>query len=206
MKKILLVSSSLFFSGLLILSIPILNYLILGNTNKDKQLKTTPVSITREIKQAKPPTPKRKPSTPNTKRPQRSQVKAGPRFAMNLDVAGQGGVEVSMDLAKKGSGNKSYTEGEIDEAPSLNTGLVLRNPPAEVKKREIDASVRLVFCVNTAGKAYDIRVSEEIPPGLGMAEAGKEALQSAQFQPARKEGAPVAFCGMEQELAVRFDD
>lgn len=78
--------------------------------------------------------------------------------------------------------------------------------PSEVKSQEKDASVSLSFCVDVSGRPYDIHVTEETPPGLGMAAAGREALQQTRFTPAKKGGVAVPFCGLEQPFEVRFSN
>ena len=74
----------------------------------------------------------------------------------------------------------------------------------EIKAAEKDAYLVLSFCVDPSGHAYEVRVVEERPPGLGLADAGRDALRQTVFSPARKGGLAVAFCGLEQPFEVRF--
>lgn len=208
MKNISLILFSLLLSGLLILSFPLLNYFMNGKDKEEKKMEVIPVNITHKIKPQKTERVNRKIKSPNYQKVMRSQIVGGPRFAMNLDVAGQSeGVQVSLDLTKKSSviGQREGQSEGVDMAPTVKGSLALRLP-AEVKKREQDVSVRLSFCVNPGGKAYEIKVVEENPPGLGMGEAGRNALQAALFSPAMKAGQPVAFCGMEQPFEIKFDE
>jgi len=78
--------------------------------------------------------------------------------------------------------------------------------PPQIRDREIDAMLRLSFCVDVGGRAYDIKVIEESPAGSGLAQAGKDAIARMTFAPAEKDGKAVAFCGMEQPFEVKFRD
>jgi hypothetical protein len=142
-------------------------------------------------------------------RPTQTALHAGPRFAMDLGVAGSSGAAAPLDIVNKrsgGGGAKGTNEtDDVDERPTPVQPPAFRIPDA-VKLAEKDASLVLAFCVDGQGRPYDIRIVEEKPAGLGMGRAGREALQQTSFQPARKSGLPVAFCGLEQPFEVRFSN
>lgn len=150
--------------------------------------------------------PRRKLKQPQRAKPMQSSMKAGPRFAMDLGVGGLGGAAVPVDIVNRPSGGGGAAEGEsgdVDEKPSPSMPPPFR-VPSEVKSAEKDAYLVLSFCVDPSGRPYDVRVMEEKPAGLGMAQAGREALRQTTFAPARKAGLPVAFCGLEQPFEVKF--
>jgi protein TonB len=76
-------------------------------------------------------------------------------------------------------------------------------PPA-IRKAEKSASLRLLFCVDVSGRPYNIKVTQESPTGLGLGEAGIEALKKLTFRPAIKDAQAVPFCGMEQPVEIKF--
>jgi len=201
-RKFIIAILSLALSGLLIFSIPLLNFLISGKGKDQNTMHKTRVSIHR----APPPQPEPKKQKP-ARRPQRSKpshrnVKSGPRFAMDLSVGGNGqGVAVDMQLAGKSGG--AGRDGDVDERPHQQGRPDFRAPRA-ILDAEVDATLRMSFCVDAGGQVYDIKIMEESPSGMGLAEAGKAALQSSRFAPARKDGQAVPFCGMEQPFEIRF--
>ena len=93
----------------------------------------------------------------------------------------------------------------MDKKPESRAMPNFQVPP-QIRDREIDAMLRLSFCVDVSGKAYDIKVLEESPAGSGLAAAGRDALGRMTFAPAEKGGKPVPFCGMEQPFEVKFRD
>jgi len=130
--------------------------------------------------------------------------KSGPRFAMNLDVVGgAGGAFVPSDLVAMQSGSGNSNSGGVDEKPVLKSSPKF-NAPAAIRDGEINANLRISFCVNASGKPYDIRIIEETPAGKGLGNAGRDAIMGIQFAPAKKGGAAVPFCGMEQAFEVKF--
>lgn len=176
----------------------------MGDVNSNSK-KNKPEVVATIIQQSKPKTrPERQQKRPEPKKMMRTAVKAGPRFAMNLDVVGTSGVAVNINLTSKGDGSSS-SSGDVDVLPSP-VGNFNFKVPLEVKQKELDASVLLGFCVDPSGKVYDIRVVEEKPSGLGMADAARAALSESRFSPAQTKGRPVSFCGLEQPFEVRFDD
>ena len=102
-------------------------------------------------------------------------------------------------------GSLSSEKGDVDKRPESRT-MPDFQVPAQIRDREVDATLRLSFCVDVGGRAYDIRVVEESPAGSGLAAAGREALGRMTFAPAEKGGKAVAFCGMEQPFEVKFKD
>ena len=151
---------------------------------------------------------KKKPARkPNRMKSNSRSPKAGPRFAMNLGAAsGNGGAAVSRDLVADFRGGALSTEkGDVDKKPESRSMANFQVPP-KIRDNEIDATLRLSFCVDVSGKAYDIKVLEESPAGSGLAQAGREALGRMTFSPAEKAGKAVPFCGMEQPFEVKFRD
>ncbi|MCL2283680.1 MAG: energy transducer TonB [Fibromonadales bacterium] len=194
-----------FISSALIFSIPVLNLFLTGKLFVSPVYTATEVHI---IKNAAPEPPKpekimRKPNRMNTGS---SAIKSGPRFAMDLGVTGgSGSTSVPLNLIAEQSGGGSFGSGDVDEKPSIR-GAPNFQAPSAIRDREIDATLRLSFCVDVNGRPYDVRVLEESPSGLGLAAAGREALSRSTFKPARKDGRAVPFCGLEQPFEIRFRD
>jgi len=205
LRKLGILLIAALISIVLVFCIPVLNLFIKGKFFGEPAYTTAEVRI---AKKEMPPPPKqektmRKPNRMNTSN---RAPKAGPRFAMDLGVVGgSGGANVSLDLVAEQSGGGSFGSGDVDEKPSIS-GTPSFQPPPAIREREIDATLRLSFCVNISGKPYDIRVIEESPSGLGLAAAGREALSRSTFKPARKDGTAVPFCGLEQPFEIRFRD
>jgi protein TonB len=202
-KFIILVIAAL-TSVFLVFSIPVLNMLIKGNFRAERTYAKTEIKTINPEKPPEPPKPKettRKPSrqTMNSRTP-----KSGPRFAMNLDVVGgSGGAFVPNELVAMQSGAGNTGSGSVDEKPSLKSSPKF-NAPQAIREGEINASLRISFCVNATGKPYDIRIIEEVPAGKGLANAGRDAIMGIQFTPAKKGGSSVSFCGMEQAFEIKF--
>ncbi|MBF0429951.1 MAG: energy transducer TonB [Fibrobacteria bacterium] len=204
-KRIILAFFALLLSGGLIISIPVLNFIIHGGFGEKKEPTiVAEVSIKKVAlkKQLKPP--RKKLRRPVRNRPSRTRLQTGPRFAMDLSVTGIEGVGVEMELVNRARG-QGEEEGDVDERPNPDFPPPFRLP-AEIRDEETDAYTLLSFCVDERGKAFDIHVMEERPAGMGMAQAGKDALRQTKFSPAQKAGKPVAFCGLEQPFEVKFDD
>lgn len=196
-------------AALVTVAIPLLQYALNHRGGK----KETPRIVAQvSLKSLEPPKPEMKTHRtlhqPARPRPAPSLLKSGPRFAMDLGVMG-GGVAAPAELAnqKSGGGGRTGAGGDegVDERPAPSFPPPFRMPP-EIKAQEKDAYLALSFCVDVSGKPYDIRVAEEKPPGLGMAAAGREALQQTRFTPAKKGGMSVPFCGLEQPFEVRFSN
>lgn len=159
-----------------------------------------PDEVQKKIEQKKPA---KKPSRQKTTN---RSPKAGPRMAMNLGAAGHGGAAINSDLVADFRGGALTNEsGDVDKKPNSRALPNFQVPP-QIRDREIDAVLRLSFCVDASGRVYDIKVVEETPMGSGLAAAGREAIGRMTFEPAEKDGKPVPFCGMEQPFEVKFRD
>jgi protein TonB len=188
---------------LLVFAIPVLNLGLTGGFSKEKTYTKTEIKVLQET-QPEPPKPKREQRTPERRVPNNRTPKAGPRFAMDLGVMGAGeGAVAPQEMVAAASGSGSGETGGVDSKPSIQ-GSPRFSPPQSIRDAEVDASLRLSFCVDAGGRAYDVRVVEERPPGMGLAQAGREALAASSFTPARKDGLAVPFCGLEQPFEVRF--
>jgi protein TonB len=203
-RKLLLFILAAITSVFLIFSIPILNMLIKGNFKSGKTYTKTEVKMINPEKPPEPPKPKETTRKPNRQNTNSRTPKAGPRFAMNLDVVGGGGgAVVPNELVAMKSGTGNLGSGDVDEKPALKSSARFQ-PPQAIRDGEINATLRVSFCVNTSGKPYDIRIIEETPAGKGLANAGREAIMGMQFAPAKKSGAAVSFCGLEQPFEIKF--
>lgn len=197
---------SLLASLLLVYSIPIVNVLVKGEWHGEKKYTKTEVRIVKNDIKPPPPKPQQPTRKPNRANPTSRSPQAGPRFAMDLDVVGGSqGASVPADIIAKQSGGGSQGQGDVDQKPTSRTPPSFQ-PPASIREKEIDATLRLSFCVDVSGRPYDIRVVEETPTGMGLATAGIEALSRTTFQPARKGGTAVPFCGLEQPFEIHFKD
>jgi protein TonB len=191
-------------SVVLIFSIPILNMLVKGGFSIEKTYTATEVRTLANETPPEVPKPKETARKPARQSANNRTPKAGPRFAINLDVMGGGGAIVPKDLVamQSGSGNLGGS-GNVDEKPNLQS-LPRFNPPEGIREAEINSSLRISFCVNTSGRPYDIRIVEENPAGKGLANAGRDAVMGMLFSPAKKDGAAVPFCGLEQPFEIKF--
>jgi protein TonB len=191
-------------SVLLVFSIPILNTLIKGNFKQEASYTKTEINTITKENPPEPPKPKEATKKPSQKSANNRNPKAGPRFAMNLDVVGSsGGAIVSSNLVAMQSGSGNVSNNDVDEKPNLKSSARF-NAPQAIRDGEINAILRVSFCVNASGKPYDIRIIEESPAGKGLAAAGKDAIMGMQFAPAKKGGAAVPFCGLEQPFEIKF--
>jgi protein TonB len=194
---------AMILSGTLIISIPTLS-ILLGETftpRKRNKVRTTEIE---RIEMSVPrPEQKKIRKKPRRRKTPRQSGKSGPRFAMDLGAKGMGGVAVSDEMINRSTGSGGNTDEGVDERPQLVGNIDIQIPDA-VREAERNASVRLLFCVDVAGRPYDIRISEEDPPGLGLADAGVQALKQVTFRPAVKDGQSVPFCGMEQPIEIKF--
>jgi len=191
-------------SVVLVFSIPILNTFIKGGFSLEKTYTKTEVSTIIQENPPEPPKPKEVTHKPQRQNTNSRTPKAGPRFAMNLDVVGgSGGAIVPTEIIAEKSGTGNLGSGDVDEKPALKSSPRFQ-PPQAIRDGEINASLRISFCVNTSGKPYDIRIVEETPAGKGLANAGRDAIMGMQFAPAKKGGNAVAFCGLEQPFEIKF--
>lgn len=206
-KRFTILIVAILSSCLLVFSVTLANLFISGKVFHQKKYVKTEVAI-KKIEEVEKKVEKKKPARkPNRQKSNSRSPKAGPRMAMNLGTASRdGGAFVSEDLvADFRGGALSSEKGDVDKKPVNRTLPSLQVPP-QIRDKEIDASLRLSFCVDANGRAYDIKVVEESPIGLGFAQAGKDALSHMTFEPAEKGGKAVPFCGMEQPFEVKFHD
>lgn len=198
---------ALILSAAVTVLIPVLNHWInSGGEGKKGPRIVAQVALKQMESARQAEQPRRKLKQPARAKPMQTNVKAGPRFAMDLSVGGLEGASVPVDIVNRPSGGGGEDQGgtgDVDEKPVPNMPPPFRLPP-EVKAAEKDAYAVLSFCVDQGGKAYDVRVAEEKPQGLGMGAAAREALRQVLFTPAKKGGLPVAFCGLEQPFEVKF--
>lgn len=205
LRKITVTLLAIVLSFVLLVSIPLMNLWIKGELGSKKYTKTAVSMVTQQQLEQKQ-RPQKQLRQPKRTTPTQRSIKAGPRFAMDLGVAGGSGASISTELLKAaGGGNQGVAGGDVDEKPTMRGSPAFQAPQA-IREAEIDARLQLSFCVDANGRPYDIRVLEESPSGKGLGEAGKQALSRAQFNPARKDGNPVPFCGLEQPFEIKFRD
>lgn len=195
-------------SLLLVFSVTMANMFLTGKIFHEKKFVKTEVAV-KKVQEVEKKIEKKKPARkPNRQKANSRSPKAGPRMAMNLGaVSGNNaGAAINDELvADFRGGNLSGDNGDVDKKPAGRSLPNFQVPP-QIRDREIDAMLRLGFCVDVNGRAYDIRILEESPPGSGLAQAGKDALSRMTFEPAEKAGKAVPFCGMEQPFEVKFHD
>jgi protein TonB len=198
---------ALLLSMVVTVAIPLVNYLVNHQESGRPGPRVVAQVGLKQLDAARPAEqPRRKLKQPQRAKPMQTNVKAGPRFAMDLGVGGLEGAAVSVDIVNRpsgGGGNVASDDGDVDERPNPNSPPPFRTPDG-VKSAERDAYTVVSFCVDPSGRAYDVRVVEEKPAGLGMGQAARDALRQTTFSPARKAGAAVAFCGLEQPFEVKF--
>lgn len=207
LKRFTILTAAVFSSLLLVFSVTVANLFINGKAFHEKKFVKTEVAVKKADEVEKKVEKKKPTRKPNRQKSTSRSPKAGPRMAMNLGaVGGTEGAAISEDLvADFRGGNFSTENGDVDKKPASRS-MPNFQVPSQIRDREIDATLRLSFCVDASGHAYDIRIIEESPAGSGLAQAGKDALSRMNFEPAEKDGKSVPFCGMEQPFEVRFHD
>lgn len=206
-KRFTVLVVAILSSLMLVFSVTVANLFLNGKMFHEKKFVKTEVAV-KKVDEVEKKVEKKKPSRkPNRQKSNSRSPKAGPRMAMNLGtVGGSGGAVINEELvADFRGGNFSTESGDVDKKPTGRSMPNFQVPP-QIRDREIDATLRLSFCVDASGRPYDIRIIEESPSGTGLAAAGKEALNRMSFEPAQKDGKAVPFCGMEQPFEVRFHD
>lgn len=198
-------TAAMLISAALIMSIPVLNLIVHGDMFQDKVKTKTEVKVVKIAKKPPEQKKKRKLRKPKRSKPKSRNLKAGPRFAMDLGVAGMGGANVPSNLIGASGGGGGGAGGDVDERPK-NDCPPNFELPAAIKESEEDAKVVVSFCVNELGEVYDLRVVEERPTGKGLADAASNAVRSSCFQPAMKDDKALSFCGMEQPFEVKWND
>ena len=204
-KRFNILLAAILASMLLVFSVTLANLFLTGKVFHEK--KYTEIAV-KKVEEVKKKVEKKKPARkPNHQKSNSRSPKAGPRFAMNLGAAsGTAGAAINEELVADFRGGALSTEkGDVDKKPESRAYPNFQVPP-QIRDREIDAMLRLSFCVDASGRVYDIKVLEETPAGPGLAAAGKDALSRMTFAPAEKGGKPVSFCGMEQPFEVKFRD
>lgn len=206
-KRFSILIVAIFSSLLLVFSVTVANLFITGKMFHEKKFVKTEVAVKKVQEVEKKPEVKKPARKPQRQKSNSRSPKAGPRMAMNLGTASHGGgAAISDELVADFRGGAMSTEkGDVDKKPTSRALPNFQVPP-QIRDKEIDATLRLTFCVDVSGRAYDIRVIEETPAGSGLAQAGKEALGRMMFEPAEKDGKAVPFCGMEQPFEVKFHD
>lgn len=207
LKRFSVLIVAIFSSCLLVFSVTVANLFLQGKIFNERKFVKTEVAV-KKVEEVQKKQEQKKPARkPNRQKLNSRSPKAGPRMAMNLGVAGQsGGAAISDELVADFRGGALANEnGDVDKKPSSRAMPQFQVPP-QIRDREIDAMLRLSFCVDASGHVYDIRVVEESPAGSGLADAGREALKRMSFEPAEKNGKTVPFCGMEQPFEVKFRD
>lgn len=206
-KRFSILIVAVFSSLLLVFSVTVANLFITGKMFHEKKFVKTEVAVKKVQEVEKKPEVKKPARKPQRQKSNSRSPKAGPRMAMNLGTASHGGgAAISDELVADFRGGAMSTEkGDVDKKPNSRALPNFQVPP-QIRDKEIDATLRLSFCVDVSGRAYDIRVIEETPAGSGLAQAGKEALGRMMFEPAEKDGKAVPFCGMEQPFEVKFHD
>jgi protein TonB len=207
LKRFTILLAAIFASMVLVFSVTMANLFLTGKIFHEKKFVKTEVSVKKVEEVEKKIEKKRTARRPNRQKSNSRSPKAGPRFAMALGaVSGTAGAAINSELVADFRGGALSTEkGDVDKKPE-NRSMPNFQVPPQIRDREIDATLRLSFCVDVGGRAYDIKVIEESPAGSGLAQAGKDAVARMTFSPAEKDGKAVAFCGMEQPFEVKFRD
>ena len=207
LKRFTILLAAILVSMVLVFSVTMANLFLNGKIFHEHKYVQTEVAIKKIEEVEKKIEKKHTARKPNRQKSNSRSPKAGPRFAMNLGaVTGSNGATISDELVADFRGNAMSTgKGDVDKRPE-NRSMPNFEVPSKIRDREIDAMLRLSFCVDVGGRAYDIKVIEESPAGSGLAQAGKDAVARMTFAPAEKDGKAVAFCGMEQPFEVKFKD
>jgi len=207
LKRFAILIAAIFVSMVLVFSVTMANLFLNGKVFHERKFVKTEVAVKKIEEVEKKVEKKHTARKPNRQKSNSRSPKAGPRFAMNLGVAsGATGATISDELVADFRGGAISTgKGDVDKKPE-NRSMPNFEVPPQIRDREIDAMLRLSFCVDVGGRAYDIKVIEESPVGSGLAQAGKDAVARMTFAPAEKDGKAVAFCGMEQPFEVKFRD
>ena len=207
LKRFTILIAAIFVSMVLVFSVTMANLFLNGKVFHERKFVKTEVAVKKIEEVEKKVEKKHTARKPNRQKSNSRSPKAGPHFAMNLGVAsGATGATISDELVADFRGGAISTgKGDVDKKPE-NRSMPNFEVPPQIRDREIDAMLRLSFCVDVGGRAYDIKVIEESPVGSGLAQAGKDAVARMTFAPAEKDGKAVAFCGMEQPFEVKFRD
>ena len=194
---------SVLLSAGLILSIPVITIIVNEGFSFKKEVKIRKTPVNRITSMPQPQEQKKRIRRPRRRQSPRQSAKSGPRFAMALGAQGLGGVGVPLDLSTNGGVSNGTGDQGVDERPQI-IGSFQLDIPDQIKAAEVNASLRLLFCVDVSGRPYDIKVTLEQPPSMGLAQAGIDALRNVTFSPAMLNAQAVPFCGMEQPVEIKF--
>ena len=194
---------SLALSAALIISIPLVTLFIKEGFSLKKEEMLRKTEVRRMVMTPQKQEKKEMRRRPRKRLSPRTSQQTGPRFAMDLGAQGIDGVGIELNMLNAGTAQAGSDDDGVDQRPKMQGDLQV-NIPEAVKQAEVNAQVRLMFCVDIAGRPYDIRVSGEEPAGSGLAQAGREALARTVFSPAIRNGQAVPFCGMEQPIEIKF--
>ena len=162
-KRFSILIAAILASMLLVFSVTMANLFLSGKVFHEKKYNKAEIAI-KKVEEVEKKIEKRKPARkPNRQRSNSRSPKAGPRLAMNLGVAsGNAGAAISQDLVADFRGGALSTEkGDVDKKPE-SRAMPNFEVPAKIRDNEIDAMLRLSFCVDVSGRAYDIKVVEEL--------------------------------------------
>lgn len=206
LKRFTVLLAAVLTSLVLVFSVTVANLFISGKFNQQKKYVKTEIAVKKPEEIQKKQEQKKPARKPNRQKSNARSPKSGPRMAMNLGVAGGNGAAINEELvADFRGGAMANQSGDVDKKPMSRAMPQFQVPP-QIRDSEVDASLRLTFCVDASGRVYDVRVVEESPAGSGLAQAGRDALNKMNFEPAERDGKAVPFCGMEQPFEVKFHD
>ena len=192
-KRFTILLAAILASAVLVFSVTMANLFLTGKVFHEKKYTKTEIAV-KKVEEVEKKIEKKKP--PCSVSPCR----------IVRTASGTAGAAINEELVADFRGGALSTEkGDVDKKPESRT-MPNFQVPAKIRDNEIDATLRLSFCVDVSGKVYDIKVIEESPAGSGLAAAGREALGRMTFAPAEKAGKAVPFCGMEQPFEVKFRD
>lgn len=100
-------------------------------------------------------------------------------LVLSTDVSGQ---NISFNYFYK------FEAVDADEAPQI--GKIDFDYPDEARKQGVEGTLKAAMTLGENGKTRDITVAQPLPNGV--TEAVVKALQNLYFQPAKKDGKPVA--------------
>lgn len=192
-KLIGVIFIALLLQAVLFIIVPLFSVIFFPEAPQKKKIEAAPVSLTYQVEPVKPKPLQQEiqkitPDKINTNsRPTRES-----NFSMNLNLAAgsssQGGVKVGGPSGVQGV---FYSSGEVDqEARPLNE--VFPDYPLRAEREGIKGRVVLLIKIDRRGKVVSTKVQSVNPTGFGFEEAALKAIQKTKFQPAEKEGVPVA--------------
>ena len=151
-KRFSILLAAILASMLLVFSVTMANLFLSGKVFHEKKYAKTEVSV-KKVDEVEKKVEKKKPTRkPNRMKSNSRSPKAGPRFAMNLGAAsGTAGAAISDELVADFRGGALSTEkGDVDKKPESRSMANFQVPP-KIRDNEIDATLRLGFCVDAGG-------------------------------------------------------